>query len=63
MTTPFVVDVTLMHKDTQRRSRTIVTVGVDGDDPVAATLIAAQLAVSHRDGWMPIRTLILAAEI
>ena len=59
--TEFTVAVTLRHKATHREVRATVSVAVDGDQPNAATLLAAQVATAHRDGWSPIATEILSA--
>lgn len=58
----YVVEVTLRHKDTHRTVATWVSVDAPFDHPEAATLTSAQLAVAHREGWMPIKTTIVEME-
>lgn len=58
----YIVEVELVHQDTQRRVTTWVTVQAPYAPDWDATLTAAQLATAHRVGWMPVKTRIIGFE-
>jgi hypothetical protein len=58
----YVVEVTVRHKDTHRTVKTWVEVFAPYEEESTALLLAAQIASTHRESFMPVMTRIVEME-
>lgn len=58
----YVVEVTVRHKDTMRTVKTWVEVFAPYEEDSTALLLAAQIASTHRESFMPVMTRIVEME-